>query len=79
MIMKMPYAVLLIDPRGDSWNGASRTIGVYELLAMGHLEPWTILDFFVGEEDRNYLVINNKGLSCYFSRNVLMAINRCYT
>lgn len=51
MIMKMPYAVLFISPRGDSWNGASRTIGVYKLVAMGHLEPWTILNFFVREGD----------------------------
>lgn len=51
MIMKMPHSVLSICPRGDYWNRASGTTGVYELVAMGHLEYWTFLGFLVGEGD----------------------------
>lgn len=51
MVLKVSYSVLFIGPRRDCWRGAPRTIGVCELPAVGHLEPWTFLDFFVGKGD----------------------------
>lgn len=49
MVLKMSYSVLFIGPRGDCWHKAPGIIEVCELAAVGHLEPWTFLDFLVGK------------------------------